>query len=205
MIELSEDAALVADVMQIVRARFIEAADTSEHADVQGLRPSKVRSVWPSFPGETIGGHHVGYRSVGNRVQFRPSREAISRADEVMTVWLLDPGLTEEQRTLLVRWSRSLACPKKAGSFRSFCQKSNRSRSTAERSLFVAVQHIARRLLKSAELLQEPDWSRVMPMLPKSGIDFATVADRVAERRETFWRAQDAKPTNRGDLRDQAA
>ncbi|SHI79560.1 hypothetical protein SAMN02745911_1191 [Aureimonas altamirensis DSM 21988] len=201
MNELSQDAALVADVMLIVRARFVEAMDTLAQVDVKGLKPSAVRSLWPAFPGETIGGHHVGYGTNGSQVRYRPSSAAISRSEEVMHQWLLDYVPEEEHRVLITRWAGSLATPKWSGSFRGFCEKSGRSRSTAERHLYVAFQRIAIGLLKSAKLLHSPDWSRVVPMLPKSGTDFDNVADRVADR-QYAWIKENARPADRPDLRD---
>lgn len=45
--DLSQHAAEVADLSLIVRARFVEAADTMVHLDVRGVRPDRMRSLWP--------------------------------------------------------------------------------------------------------------------------------------------------------------
>ncbi|WFU89483.1 hypothetical protein QA644_10805 [Rhizobium sp. CC1099] len=42
--DLTEDAAQIADASLIVRARFVEAADTLLHIDVRGLRPASLRA-----------------------------------------------------------------------------------------------------------------------------------------------------------------
>lgn len=66
-IDYAYEAAL-ADLITIIKARFIEAADTIAHMDVRGLRPSPVRSLWPAMQVEQygVGGHHPGYGINGN-------------------------------------------------------------------------------------------------------------------------------------------
>ncbi|GAA2867311.1 hypothetical protein GGQ99_001310 [Aminobacter niigataensis] len=191
--DYSEKAA-IADLITIVRARFIEAADTMAHMDVRNLRPAAVRSLWPAVQVEAIGGHHPGYSINGNHVPYRPSSKAISRAEEVMYGWLLDYVDGDENRILVGKWSMCLAAPRVAGSFRHFCKKSGRSRSTAERRLNDAFEHVARLILKNAQSLQAPNWSRVVPMMPNQGSDLHIVATG------THWMADGAKPTIRPDL-----
>ena len=43
--DLSHHAAEIADLSLIVRARFIEAADTMVHLDVRGVRPDRMRTL----------------------------------------------------------------------------------------------------------------------------------------------------------------
>jgi hypothetical protein len=190
------EAAALADLITIVKARFIEAADTIAHMDVRQLRPAKVRSLWPALQVETIGvgGHHPGYGINGNHVPYRPSSKAISRAEEVMYGWLIDYAGDDETRILLGNWSMCMAAPRLAGSFRQFCKKTGRSRSTAERRLDVAFERVARQILKNAQSLQGPSWSRVVPMMPNQRIDLDTLAT------VTHWMAEDAKPTHRADM-----
>lgn len=183
-----EEQAALADLIIIVKARFIEAADTIAHLDVGRLRPSKERSLWPSFPGETVGGHHVGYGTNGQRVRHVPSSQAISRAEEVLYGWLLDHLETDEERILVGRWAACLAAPKIAGSFRQFCKKTGRSRSTAERRVNLALERVALAILKNAQSLQAPSWSRVVPMMPNQRSDLGKMAT------VTSWMAPGAKP-----------
>lgn len=183
-----EEQAALADLIIVVKARFIEAADTMAHIDVGQLRPSKERSLWPSFPGETVGGHHVGYGNNGQRVRYSPSSKAISRAEEVMYCWLLDYLETDEERILLGRWAICMAAPRLAGSFRQFCKKTGRSRSTAERRVNLALERVALAILKNAKSLQAPSWARVMPMMPNQGSDLAKMAT------VTSWMTEGARP-----------
>jgi hypothetical protein len=172
----------------IVKARFIEAADTIANMDVGQLRPSKVRSFWPAYKVDSVGGHHPGYAINGNHVPYRPSSKAISRAEEVMYGWLLDYVEDEEGRRILGQWAACQATPKRAGSFRGFCKKIGLSRSTAERRVDRAFKAVAAAILKNAQSLQGPNWSRVMPMMPNSGIDVGKMAT------VTRWMAPDARP-----------
>jgi hypothetical protein len=178
----------VADLVTIVKARFIEAADTVAYMDVAQLRPSAVRSLWPAYQTENVGGHHPGYGINGNYVPYRPSSKAISRAEEVMYGWLLDYIEDDDCRRLIGRWSACQATPGRAGSFRSFCKKIGLSRSTADRRVDRAFKAVAAAILKNAQSLQGPNWSRVMPMMPNSRIDLGKMAT------VTAWMADGARP-----------
>lgn len=191
--DLNEAAAILADAAIIVRARFVEAADTMAHVQVRNLRPDVTRSLWPAMTPEQVDGD---YRS-----RYRPSNASISRAEEVMQGWLLDFVPEEEHRMVAVRWSMCLATPKWSGSFGSFCKKTGRVRRTAERRVERTFQSVASALLNNARSLHEPDWGRVSQLLPKSDTHFGMVAERVAER-QTHWRADDAKPSDLPEYRD---
>lgn len=188
--ELSETAAVVADTVLIVRARFVEAADTMNNMEVRSLRPAVMRSFWPDSPADTIGGVSVGYAINGNKLRHRPSASAISRAEEVMYGWLLDYVKDEGNRVLIGKWSMCLAAPRQAGSFRQFCQKTGRVRRTAERRLLNEFTSISSALLKSVQSLHHPDWERVSPMMPNTCTDF----DKVGTPVERHWLPDDARP-----------
>jgi hypothetical protein len=159
--DLSEEAAVVADVSMIVKARFVEAADTLRHIDVKGVRPAALKAFWPE--------HALEYNEI--RVRYRPDAAAISRAEEVMYGWLLQHVRDDERRILLGKWSMCLAAPDIAGSFREFCKTTGRIRRTAERKLAGEIQHVSSQLIKNLQSLHEPDWSRVSPMMPNSTTD----------------------------------
>lgn len=196
--ELSEASAIVADTSLIVRARFVEAADTMANMEVRNLRPATVRTFWPDVPDDTVGRVSAGYAINGHRLRYRPTSAAISRAEEVMYGWLLQHVGDEERRVLLGKWSMCLAAPQIAGSFRQFCQKTGRVRRTAERRLQNEFTSISSALLKSAQSLHEPDWSRVSPMMPNSSTDFDMVGTPV-EKSQTHWLPADARPIHDPD------
>lgn len=191
--ELSEAAAVVADTSLIVRARFVEAADTMAHIDVKNIRPAVLRAFWPE--------HILDYKEV--RTRYRPTASAISRAEEVMYGWMLQHVSDEERRVLLGKWSMCLAAPQIAGSFRQFCQRTGRVRRTAERRLQNEFSSISSALLKSAQSLHEPDWSRVSPMMPNSATDLDKVETPV-ETSHTHWLPTDAIPVHDPDIPDLA-
>lgn len=186
----------IADIQLIIRARFIEAADTMAHMEVRNLRPAAMRSFWPETPIELgVAGHHPGYGLNGTRVAYRPSSKAISRAEEVMYGWLLDLVDKDETRILLGKWSMCLAAPRIAGSWRQYCKKTGKSRSTAERRINNAFESIAGSFYKNVQSLQPPNWNRVMPMMPNQASDL----DKMGT--VTHWMAHDAKPSGHSHLR----
>jgi hypothetical protein len=181
--DLSEQAASIADASLIVRARFVEAADTLLHVDVRGLRPAALKGFWPE--------HILDYKEV--KLRYRPTSAAISRAEEVMYGWLLEYVKDDERRVILGKWSMCLAAPHIGGSFRDFCQNTGRIRRTAERWLHNEFQSISSALVNFSQSLQEPDWGRVSPMMPNSSTDLDKVRTPVAKS-ETHWLPADAKP-----------
>jgi hypothetical protein len=86
-----------------------------------------------------------------------------------------------------------MAAQRIAGSFRHFCKKTGRSHSTAERRENGALERVADAILKKAQSLQGPSWSRVMP---NQGSDFGKMAT------VTSWMAVDARPTHEKEMLD---
>jgi len=172
--ELSEEAAIIADASLIVRARFVEAADTMLHIGGRSVWPAAVRSFWPEIQPEPMD-------RIDIVIRYRPSAAAISRAEEVLYGWMLKMVSDDERRTILGRWSMCLAAPHVVGSWRQYCQKTNRIRRTAERHIQCEFQSISSGLIKNAKFLHEPDWSRVSPMMPNSATDFDKVRTPVAK------------------------
>lgn len=210
-IDLTEEAAQIADASLIVRARFVEAADTMAYVDVRMVRPGQMRTAWPAFQAETgaVGGHAPGYAINGDRVRYLPSSAAISRAEEVMHRWLPVYIEDDSTRIVVVNWSACLAVPHLAGSFRAFCKKRGISRSTSERRLLSAFSSVASGLRKSALTLHEPDWPRVVPRLPISATDLDRMRERAQEAASLdaahgppHWMADDARPANDPEHRD---
>lgn len=184
--DLSHRAAQIADLSLLVRARFVEAADTMVHLDVRGVRPDKMRTLWPEVLPEATDHSNT-------RVRYRPSAAAISRAEEVLQDWLRTHVMDEERRILLSRWSVCLAAPRVAGSFRDFCARTGRVRRTAERHLQTEFHNVAAALLATSPILQEPDWSRISPLMPNSASGSERPKPPVTKH-ETYWLPADARP-----------
>jgi len=184
--DLSHRAAEIADLSLIIRARFVEAADTMVHLDVRGVRPDRMRTLWPEVLPEPMDHADI-------RIRYRPSAAAISRAEEVLQEWLRVHVKDEERRVLLSRWSICLAAPYVAGSFRDFCTRTARVRRTAERRIQSEFQNLASVLLTASPILQEPDWSRISPMMPNSPGGLERIKCP-APRHESHWLPDDARP-----------
>lgn len=196
--QLNENAALIMELSFVVRARIIEAADTMLHLNVGTIRPSVMRTFWPTYQDETIGGHSVGYGRNDTRSRYVPTSKAISRAEDVLYRWMPEYVQDDERRLILSQYAMCMAAPKKVGSFRSFCEKTGRVRRTAERRLDAQIIDITAIIWKKAKSLQCPDWSRVSPMLPKSGTDLGKMAAVM------HWMDEGAKPCNQPEEREAA-
>ncbi|WOC14989.1 hypothetical protein [Pseudochrobactrum sp. MP213Fo] len=196
--QLNENAAIIMELSFVVRARIIEAADTMMHINVGGIRPSVMRTFWPDYQDDEIGGHSVGYGRNETRTRYVPTSKAISRAEEVLYCWMPEYVLDDERRLILSQYGMCMAAPKKVGSFRSFCEKTGRVRRTAERRLDTQIIDITAILWKKAQSLQCPDWSRVSPMLPKSGIKLDKMATVM------HWMSEGARPSNLPETREAA-
>lgn len=200
MRDISEDAAVLADMIPVLRGRFVEAIDTDLHVTSRLTHPPAVVSCWPatrSGPGDD-----------DPAPLFRPSAAAISRSHEVMHEWLIDFVPDLEHRRLILAWSASMARPKKYGSFARWCKKSGRARSTANHRLLAAFSIVAALIRKNGKSLQAPDWSRVGQLAQNSGIDLGKVRERASEASFESrggigsWRAADAVPANDPDNQD---
>lgn len=188
--DISELMAEVSDMSLVVKARIIEAADTIAHMDISGLRPVGMRSYWPAM---TPDPNSYGYNDF--IVPYRPSRDAISRAEEVSYGWMLQHVLDDERRVVLGKWAMCIAVPRLVGSFREFCKKSGRVRRTAERRIDAQIIGISAAIRKNSQSLQAPNWSRVSPLMPNQASDFHKLA------KVTHWMAEDAKPSGHEHLR----
>ena len=184
--DLSRRVAEIADLSLLVRARFVEAADTMVHLDVRGVRPDRIRTLWPEVLPEAADHSDI-------RVRYRPSAAAISRAEEVLQDWLRIHVTDEERRILLSRWSVCLAAPHVAGSFRDFCARTGRVRRTAERRIQGEFHNVAAALLVTSPILQQPDWSRISPMMPNSAGGSERVKPPVTKH-ATHWLPDEARP-----------
>lgn len=196
--QLNENAAIIMELSFVVRARIIEAADTMMHLNVGRVKPAAMKSFWPDYQDETIGGHSVGYDRNGSRTRYIPSSLAISRAEEVLYHWIPEYVQDDERRLILSQYAMCMAGPKKAGSFRSFCEKTGRVRRTAERRLDAQIIDVTATIWKKAQSLQCPNWSRVSPMLPKSGIKLDKMAAVM------HWTNEGAGLCNRTEIREAA-
>jgi hypothetical protein len=189
--DISEDAAVIADMMRVVKARFVEAFDTEDHVGARLVRPATERSFWPATQSDSASDDPVPN-------VWRPKAAAISRSNEVLQGWLIDFVPDLEHRRLLLAWSASIATPARSGSFARFCKKSGRVRRTADRRLLEAFSVVAALIRKNGKSLQAPDWNRVSTLARNSATDLGKVANDVSVS-PTSWMADGAKPVHHAD------
>lgn len=201
MRDISEDAAVIADMMIVVKARFVEAIDTDAHVSSRLTRPPAVVSCWPATASD--GSDNDPIPNV-----WRPSAVAISRSDEVMHGWLIDFIPDLEHRKLILAWSASMANPRLYGSFARWCKNSGRVRRTADRRLLTAFSIVAALIRKNGKSLQAPDWNRVSTLAAVSGMAGGKIGESASnasfEPQDGIgsWRAADAVPANDPDNQD---
>lgn len=188
MRDISEDAAIIADMIPVVKARFVEAFDTSEHAYRPG-GPAGAKSFWPASRSNVDTDEDAP-------VHWRPSAAAISRSHETLGDWLLVFVDDPEHRKLLLAWSASIAAPRRYGSFARFCRKTGRVRRTADRRLLSAFSIVAALINKNGLSLQGPDLRRVSTLARFSDTELDRIREHVSDSaaRPNWWRADDAKP-----------
>ncbi|RFC66463.1 hypothetical protein DYI37_03205 [Fulvimarina endophytica] len=198
MRDISNDAELIADMIPIVKARFVEAIDTADHA-YSGSRPAQTSTYWPPIANRLS-------TEDDETKQWRPSRDAISRADEVLQRWLLEFLDDIEHRRLVMAWASSIANPRRYGSFAKFCRKSGRVRRTADRRLQSAFSIVAALINKNSLSLQDPDAHRVSTLHRVSDMQMDKVAeDRLPghpSRSGPAWRSEDAASHDDPEQRD---
>jgi hypothetical protein len=197
MRDISGDAFEIAAMVPWVRVRFIEAVDTADHS-YRGDGPAGAGSYWPAIA-------TVLDTDPDAPKPWRPSRDAITRAEETLAGWLIDFVEDREHRWLLLNWSASIANPKRYGSFAKNCKKSGRARSTAYHRLDAAFVTVATLIRKNGKSLQEPDMHRVGQLARVAGMDLGKMDDDRLPGRPSgspsFWRTEDAAPANDFDER----
>lgn len=179
---------------QIVRARFVEAAEVDRRMPrVRGFRASS-GGFWPGFVHTTedmngwgekrLREHRAAFWSGDHRA---PSADAISRMEEVMD-WSLRLIRDEERRILIWAWAFSTVTGRH---FRTWCKKTGRNRSTAYERIEAEFQRLAEFLNRNNALLRYPDNGQAGHeggILPLE----ADIAEEVASPR--FARTEDARP-----------
>lgn len=163
---------------QIVRLRFVEAADTLMHLQVGGLRPAKTGNAWLM----AVDGWD-GYGAEATKVRHRPDPSAISRYEEVQA-WLQMIG-EDDTRTMV--WARAM-CEAARRSFASWCAENEIVRRTAYRRTDKAFQDIAATLCKRGAMLRVADEERMSQLGAVSGMDEPTLRAAASPR---FERADD--------------
>lgn len=173
----------------IVRFRFVEAADTLLHLQIGGLKPSRTGNAWSM----AVGGWD-GYGADRPRTRHRPDAAAISRFEEVQE-WLRLITLDDDR---MMVWARAM-CEADRRSFAGWCEENEIVRQTAYRRTDKAYQGIALTLCNRGVFLRHPDHDRLLQIGAVRDSETATVRP-VASPRSVM--AQDARPTDDPEARD---
>lgn len=134
----------------IIRARYLEAADTDDRLPSARLEPSSARGFWPAYDYtfEDMNGWGTERLAEDREFRFRrlpPSMQAIKRHAEVMD-WTGSILTSPEHRHLVWGWAQ---CIVRGRSFSGWCRDTNRHRRTAvartERAFDLIVSHFRRK------------------------------------------------------------
>lgn len=167
---------------EIVRHRFIEAADTLLHLQVGGLKPNSVGNAWSM----AVDGWDA-YGDTGNKARHRPDPATISRYEEVQS-WMGGLIPLDTDRTMI--WARAM-CEAGRHSFAGWCEENAVVRQTAYRRTNQVYQTIALTLCKRGVSLRLADDARLLQIGALRDIETPKV-ENVAS--PSHYRADDVRP-----------
>jgi hypothetical protein len=159
----------------IVRARFIEAADTERR--MPGHGGAGKSGFWPQYVHSFEDMNGWGTRRLAEEREMRmrripPTAAAISRYFEVMK-WTSEYILDERRRHIVWAWAASQAGGK---SFSEKCRREGWVKMTAYRRLGGIFQTVSAKLVNNGILLRLPDEKWVLPNQINSGSSSITLA-----------------------------
>ncbi|MEP0518541.1 MAG: hypothetical protein ABJO09_01110 [Hyphomicrobiales bacterium] len=163
------------DVLDMVRLRLIEAADTVRRSYGTRGAPSTKATWWPETGDKTEYPRDGSPERPYLKSRSRPDAAALSRADEV-NVWISEFIGDDAARFALTNWAICTLISNHGHSFVRWCEKNGINRRTANRHVHKAIKDIALNLCKSGVLLRAPDAARVSQFLPKQGINQINIA-----------------------------
>lgn len=197
----------------IVRARWIEAADTEARMRATGgarIGPAAAKGWWPDYTHSRADMNGWGTRRLAEHraqtmeamARSRAPADAISRLDEVVD-WTARFIVNEDRRILLWGWASTVVAGK---SFSGWCRAYGFQRRTMLSRIDVEFEKVAASLCKSGIFLRSPDAFTVRQYWPDWGIETPTLAEVVSDddaaQSPAAWAAPDAKPTATGEAPD---
>lgn len=155
---------------EIVRARFVEAADTERRLPKGGA--GSATGYWPSYIYTFEDKAGWGTKRLAEEREMRmsripPSSAAISRHEEVMR-WTAAFIPDERRRRIVWAWAW---CRMTGNSFSARCNKEGWVKVTAYRRLIATIDQILMELCNSSALLRMPDEKWLLPEQAISGKD----------------------------------
>lgn len=171
----------------IVKARFLEAADTDDRLPSARLKPQAASGYWPEYHPtfEDMAGWGTQRLAEDREMRFRripPSAAAIQRHGEVLdwTRLLIDDP---ERRKIVWAWA---FCCARERSFGKWCRDTGRVKNTALRRLERVFDAIAREIRGSGDQPTLPDEKWLLRICPETGINPA-ILDAEPARKASAW------------------
>lgn len=161
---------------EIIRARFVEAADTERRLPKGGGGSNS--GYWPSYEYTFEDKAGWGTKRLAEEREMRlaripPSSSAITRHDEVMG-WTANLIHDERKRRIVWAWAW---CRLTGSSFSARCKKQGWVKVTAYRRLMATVDQILEELRNGATLLRMPDEKWLIQETPNMASIHGTMAD----------------------------
>lgn len=187
------------DLPTIIKARFLEAADTERRLPYAKVRPDGYGSSMPSYLHDFA--DRVGWgkdrleeerRSLSRRLP--PTAAAISRHDECLR-WTVEEIAFEPYRRAIWGWA---LCRASSRSFRGWCRTEGVSHETGYRRVDAVTAAISSKFRKSSHLLMRPADEWLLHIDPDWDINSDMVGDSTG-RSLGAWRAADADPATSDD------
>jgi hypothetical protein len=187
------------DLHILIKACFLEAADTEWRLPRERLGPDGYGSSMPAYIHSFA--DMVGWgkerlaeerRLLARRLP--PSAEAISRHDECLR-WTAEMITIEAHRRALWAWAFSVAVGR---SFREWCRREHISHMTGYRRVDAAVRAISSISRKNIGFCINPADEWVLRVEDISGMKSVMVGDSTGRSRQ-HWRAADADPACSSD------
>lgn len=187
----------------IVRSRFIEAADVERRSPRERLGPSTKLGYWPEFQAtfEDMTGWGSKRLAEEREMRFRrlpPSSAAISRYEEVLLVWTAEYLDTEYERKLVWFWAFSQSGGR---SFSSVCRKKGWVRETAYHRLNRLFARISAKVVNEPNSLNRNGNIPDCTTLPLVGLIPCTLDELPDTQSPRSWN-DGSTSTDQPDMRD---
>jgi len=187
--------------VDIVRARWLEAADTDMRLPWERTRPSTASGFWPAYEHtfEDKAGWGTARLKEERELRARrtpPSAAAIRRHDEVMN-WTADLISEPERRLLVWKWA---FCIVGSRSFANWIRETGRARATAYRRLEFTFDAISLALANNLQQLPECDPQYLRQIIGDQVQDSVTLDELPTS--PTSWSAPGEQPSDLPENRD---
>jgi hypothetical protein len=165
--------------VEIVKARFFEAADVERRMMVKGM--SSGGNAWPSYSYDAEDMAGWDDQAISDNLERWQGRKVtkspeLTRWEEVFFEWT--PIIPERRRLLVWRWAQ---CIVTGQSFSTWCENKGIVRRTAYNRIFRVFDDLTARFRNESRLLREPD-EKWASQQPRSEASISHTVDDVAAK-----------------------